>query len=265
MKTKTAYRPKSEILAENTPSENKPTVEAAIAPSPEAPAVAVDVRPGAEPQPQSVREHEKQISEADEAAAALKRQIEALRESEALNRHAAQQAARLQQQPPLTREGKLDLWRQQGMPADQIEFLEANPELVDYSDLAAFAANEAAQAGHERGSRQHMEATKQAFDQHFARLQAQAQQTEQPAMQESKFFAPPPPKPLRTPTSQHYSAPVSREIPNGGPRPEFEQDPRRVTLSVDERQIAKSAGITETEYARQKVRMMQAKARGEIV
>jgi hypothetical protein len=260
MRTKSAYREKP---AENIP----PTVEAAIAPSPEAPAVAVDVRPEPEPQPQSeaAREHEQQISQADEAADALRKQIEALRQSEQLQRQAATHAARLQQQP-LTREGKLDLWRQQGMPADQLAFLEANPALVDYSELAAFAANEAAQAGHERGSHEHMQATKQIFDKHLAHLQAQAQRQTEPAMTEppSKFFAPPPAKPVRAP-SVPYSAPVSREIPNGGPRPQFEENPSRVILSADEKAIARASNITEVEYARQKVRMMQAKARGEIV
>jgi hypothetical protein len=254
MRTKSAYREnKSE-------SENKPAVEAAIAPSPEAPAVAVDVRPESEPQPQpqpqAVREHEKQISEADEGATALKRQIEALRESEALNRHAAQQAARLQQRP-LTREEKLAAWKAQGMPSDQLAFLEANPQMVDYSDLAAFAANEAAQAGHERGSREHMHATKQIFDQHMEHLkqQATANNPESAMTPTPKFF----------PRHVPVSAPVSRQIPDGSPRPEYEQDPRRVHLSVEEREIARASGITEVQYAANKIKLMQAKARGEIV
>jgi hypothetical protein len=245
MRTKSAYR-------ENKfEGENKPAVEATVPPSPEAPAVAVEVRPESEPQPQPP----------DEAALALQKQIAELRRSEELNRHAAEQAVRMPQRP-LTREEKLAAWQQQGMPADQLEFLKANPELVDYSELAAFAANEAAQAGHERGSRQHMEATKQAFDQHFARLQAQAQHQTESAMQESKFFAPLPlPKPR---TTSIVSAPVSREIPSGGPRSEFETNPGRVVLSPDEKIIAKNSGISEVEYARNKIRMMHMKASGEI-
>jgi hypothetical protein len=251
MRTKSAYREK--------PAENTPAVEIETAPSPEAPVVAAEVRAESEAPAQSKVDR-------DEAAEALQKQIEELRKSEALQRQAAQQAARLQQQPPLTREGKLDLWRQQGMPADQIAFLESNPELIDYSDLAAFAANEAAQAGHERGSREHMHATKQIFDQHMEHLkqQATANNPESAMTPTPKFFEPPPPPPPR-PRHVPVSAPVSRQIPDGSPRSEYEQDPRRVHLSVEEREIARASGITEVQYAANKIKLMQAKARGEIV
>jgi hypothetical protein len=246
MKTKTAYRPKSESPAENIPAD-KPAVEAVIAPSPEAPTVGVDVRPDTE------------ATKADAAAEALKRQVEELARSEAFLRQQAQP----QPPRPMTREEKLAVWQQQGMPGDQLEFLKANPELVDYSDLAAFAANEAAQAGHERGSNEHMHATKELFDKHLAHLQAQAQQQTEPAMKTTPdFFQPPLPKAPRASTS-HWSAPVSREAPDSR-RPEIETDPRRVTLSVDERLIAKSCNLSDTEFARQKLKMLRMKASGEI-
>jgi hypothetical protein len=257
MRTKSAYREK--------PAEISPAVEAAIAPSPEAPAVAVDVRPGTESEAE--RKYAEEVTKADETAEALRRQVEALRDSEALHRHAAEQAARLQQRP-LTREEKLGAWKAQGMPADQVEFLEANPQMIDYSDLAAFAANEALQAGHARGSHEHMQAMKQLFDQHLAHLQAQAQAQAQhraePDMKPTpEFFQPPPPPKPRTPPSI-VSAPVSREVPSGGPRPEFETDERRVVLSPDEKLVAKASGITEVQYARNKIKMLRMKASGEI-
>jgi hypothetical protein len=255
MRDKTAYRPKPE------------TPEAVIAAPAEGPAVAVDIRPAsesAETQPEAAREYEKEATKADEAAEALRRQVDALRMSEQLNRQQAEHVARLQQWQSLTPAQKLDQWRQQGMADADYEFLVANPELVANDQLACMAANEAARRGFERGTEPFREATKQLFHEH---LQAQAQQqtqTEPAAMRENDFFKPPPPKPVR-PQSVPVSAPVSRTIPDGGPRPDFEQDPRRVNLSVEERGIAKASGISETEYARQKIRMMQAKQRGEIV
>jgi hypothetical protein len=251
MRTKTQYR--------EAKSESIPAVEAAIAPSPEAPTVAVDVRPESEPQTQSEPERRAEEIKADAAAEALKRQIEALRQSEALLRQPPQP------QRPLSRDEKLAVWRQQGMPGDQLEFLKANPAMVDYSDLATFAANEALQAGHERGSGEHMRATKDLFDQHLAHLQAQAQQqAAEPAMKTTTdFFQPPLPKAPRAPAS-HYSAPVSRDVPNGGPRPEFEENPSRVHLSVEEKQIAAASGISLTEYAKGKIALQRRKAAGEI-
>jgi hypothetical protein len=69
-----------------------------------------------------------------------------------------------------------------------------------------------------------------------------------------KFFEPPPPKAPRASSAQ-YSAPVSREVPSAIPRSEREQfDPTRVHLSVEEKEIARASKISETEYARQKLK-----------
>jgi hypothetical protein len=261
MRTKSQYR------------EAKPEIPAAVVEQPDGSAAAVSVEHHGEPESEPVaeierdesealRQHAKEVSEADSAGAALKRQIEELARSEQLQKQAAQYAAQQQQRPP-TREEKLALWRQQGMPDDQVEFLKANPELVDYSELAAFAAGEALQAGHERGSHDHMRATKEIFDKHLAHLQAQAQQQIEPAMTPTpKFFAPPPSKPPRA-SSVRFSAPVSRDVPSAVPPSErYTEDPRRVTLSVDEREIARASGISETEYARQKIRLEREKREG---
>ena len=54
------------------------------------------------------------------------------------------------------------------------------------------------------------------------------------------------------------SAPVSREVPNGGtPRSRT-----RVELSPAEKEHARAAGITEAEYAKQKLRLLDLKAEG---
>src|SRR5512136_2258186 len=106
MRTKSAYREKP---AENIP----PAVEAAIAPSPDAPAVAVEVRPGNGAAPEAAHEYEKEITKADETAEALRRQVDALRQSEQLLKQGHVPQA-LPQQPP-TREHLLDQWRRQGV------------------------------------------------------------------------------------------------------------------------------------------------------
>jgi hypothetical protein len=55
-----------------------------------------------------------------------------------------------------------------------------------------------------------------------------------------------------------YSAPVSREPPGMSSG----QRPMRIQLSVEERQMAKSLGLSEQEYAKQKARMLTEKKAG---
>lgn len=56
------------------------------------------------------------------------------------------------------------------------------------------------------------------------------------------------------------SAPVSREVPNG----KVNQRSSKIDLTVAQREAAKSAGITEAEYAKQLQRMNEMKANGQI-
>jgi hypothetical protein len=259
MKTKTAYRPKPEI-PENIPAENTSAVEAVIA-APEAPAVAIEVKPESEPpaETEAVREYEKQTTTAAAAAAALKRQVDALRQSEALLRQA------VQPQRPLTREQLLDQWRRGGVSDANLKFLADNPELIDGWQLTYHAANEATQRGHEPDSDAHREATKEIFHRYLAEAEkqaAQAQTPTEPAMTSTpEFFRPKAPPPAR---QQHapVSAPVSRSIPNGGSRSEYQQDPTKVHLSVEEKEIARASGISEIEYARQRLRLEKEKRDG---
>jgi hypothetical protein len=247
MRTKSAYREK--------PAANiNPPAEAVITPAPDAPAVAAEVRPQSEPQAGS--------SQPDEAAAALRRQIDELRRSETMNRRAAELAVRPQQ--PLSREQKIELWRQQGMGDQEAEFLKQHPMMIDANMLTAYAAREALQAGHERGSETFLQETKRIFDKHIADLQTQAETPTEPAMTPTpKFFEPPPQARPRAPQGPIVSAPVSRETP-GMRRAEAESDPRRVTLSIEEREIARASGISEIEYARNKIKLQGMKARGEV-
>ena len=66
------------------------------------------------------------------------------------------------------------------------------------------------------------------------------------------------PAPMPEPRpAPRYSAPVSRTTPGGG-----YTRPGEVTLSPEERQIARASGISDLEYARNKVRLAQEKALG---
>jgi hypothetical protein len=105
-----------------------------------------------------------------------------------------------------------------------------------------------------------MRAMKEIFDTH---LRAQARQPDPAMTPTPKFFAPPPPKPVRQP-GPIVSAPVSRTVPDGSVRPQYEQDPTRVTLTPDEKLLAKASGLTELERARGKARVQGMKARGEL-
>jgi hypothetical protein len=68
-----------------------------------------------------------------------------------------------------------------------------------------------------------------------------------------------PEKPQEQQRTNIVSAPVSREVPSGG------TGTRRngqVTLSPAEKEAAKDAGVTETEYAKQKLRLIEEKSKG---
>lgn len=186
--------------------------------------------------------------QADESRHALKSQIENLRRSEQLQRQA-------QMRQP-SREQLLELWKQQGMTEPEADFLRANPELIDNPQLTALSAHEAAQMGHERGTESHMQATKQLF---HNRLRDHAMVNAQtPA-----FFAPPAsPEPTGRQRSAIVSAPVSREAPGttGG---YSEPSPSRIHLTAAEVEIARASGISEKQYALNKLRMLRERSNGE--
>ena len=105
-----------------------------------------------------------------------------------------------------------------------------------------------------------MEKTKAIFHKQLARMQEQA---ENPAMQKTPAFfshRQPPPAPAPRTAASYVSAPVSRDVP--GPDRERYGNPSRVTLSVDELQIAKASGISPAEYARHKLRLEAEKRAG---
>jgi hypothetical protein len=66
-------------------------------------------------------------------------------------------------------------------------------------------------------------------------------------------------QPQSKPARPQYSAPVSREVPSAGG---FRQS-GRVTLTVEDREFARIAGVSDVEYAKQKARLLEMKASGE--
>jgi hypothetical protein len=191
----------------------------------------------------------------DEAGEALKKQLESLCQSEALQR---QRVAQMMQPRPMSREEKLSSWRAAGAEEADLQFLEQNPRMVDLDDLTRVAAAQAAEQGHERGTPEHREVTKALFDHHLAQAQ-QAQPAASPAATPA-FFQPP--EPTRSPAAPDrgsiYSAPVSRTVP--GYR---EPSPRQVKLTGEEQQIARASGISDVQYAANKLKMLRERAAGE--
>jgi hypothetical protein len=164
-----------------------------------------------------------------------------------------------QAQRPPSREEKLATWRANGGDEGDISFLEANPEMIDRHDVTVIAA--AAQQGFQRGTPQHRERTREIFE---ASLQPQPAASARPAVADpAGFFQPP--EPSRSPAAQDrgsiYSAPVSRTTSPGSYR---EPSPRQVKLSPIEQEIARNLGLSDVAYAEGKIRMMRAKANGDL-
>lgn len=214
--------------------------------------MSIEVPPGEKIDTEAVEEALQTAVEADEAAAALKRQIEAIHEAEALQRQQAGQMMAAQR--PLTREQKLDFWRQQGLTDEETKFLQANPEMIDNSAVTNHAAALALQEGHERDSESYFAAVKNNFDEHMQQMQAQAAATA------PEFWRPPAPRASAPPSSAYVSAPVSREVPTGGER---QLTPSQVRLSAEEQEIARASGISLRTYAENKIRLMKEKASGQ--
>jgi hypothetical protein len=228
-----------------TVSDNQPTIK-----------IEVNGEPIAEP----VREALNQASAADAATEALKAQIAALKRGEEMHRqHAEAQAevaakAEEWKQSPPSHKDLLDHWEKlHGMPRVERLFLEEHPELIDNRELTAQAALEAHQQGLERGTDAFNQATLAGFHRHLQGAQRQVEQPERPA-----------PPMLAAPErdlSAIVSAPVSREAPSAGDG--SRNRPGRITLTAEERNFARTIGLSEENYAKQKLRLLEAQANGE--
>lgn len=176
----------------------------------------------------------------NDATSALQRQIEALRQSETLQQQAQAMAAAQQRRQAWVQSNELaqsnyailnDLHGE----ALRAGFADTSPEYFDFLNgrLAALHAQQPATA-----------ATHLAEE-----MQARAAQDHTPE--------PPQRKPVSN--SAIVSAPVSREVPSSN----GQRQSGRITLTREQLDAAKIAGVTPAEYARQLLRLNELKASGE--
>lgn len=135
------------------------------------------------------------------------------------------------------------------IPASAKSWLKEHPEYVTNPRLNAkiqYLHHEVLEEGHRFGDPAYFESLE-------TKLGLRDEQQEEEADN-----APPPP-PVRTSQRTHIvSAPVSRETPSSSGT----RNSANETLTKDEREAAKIAGITEAEYAKQKRRIREMKANG---
>jgi hypothetical protein len=136
------------------------------------------------------------------------------------------------------------------MTDKKADFLRRHETMIDFPRSRLWQPMKRLQRGLKRTAA-YWQAIEQGFDKQMNRLRAQAEQV-QPT---PAIFAPPPaPQPRRPSTASIVSAPVSRQPPGSEPRP---VSPERMatTLSIAEQEVARNAGISLQEYARQKLKM----------
>ena len=220
----------------------------------------IKIEVNGEPIAEPVREALNRASAADAATEALKGQIAALKRGEQMQQQAAaiqaEAAAKAQEwaQSPPSHKDLLDHWEKvHGMPKLERLFLEEHPELIDNKELTAQAALEAHQQGLQRGTDEFNAHTLMAFNRHLQGAQRQAE----PARQPSPMLATP-----ERDLGAIVSAPVSREAPSAGDGSRTR--PGQIRLTAEERHFAHTIGLSEADYARQKLRLQQAKATGDI-
>jgi hypothetical protein len=134
-------------------------------------------------------------------------------------------------------------------------FLSQHPEMIDHPQVLTAAIGTTVRSGVSRDAPEFFDKVKSNFDFHLDRFQRQA------AAQSPEFFRPPPVRePSRSTPASIVSAPVSRDV-IGTDRLSL---PTKVTLTAEEKDAARFSGISELTYAENKIRLMAAKARGEI-
>ncbi len=243
-------KPEAEPVEPPNIPEVKINGEAAIP----AEAVSLEAAPTVEPEDSEAAKAVEAATLADQSRSRLMEQIAALRQAEDLQR---QHQAQLAQIRAPSREDKLAYWQQAGMPEAELRFLEENPSMIDHDQIAAVAAQETMAAGIGRESPEFLPAVKENFEKRFRHLQAQG------AAQSPEFFKPRPAPERSVPDQSYYvSAPVTRQTPTGSPR--VDSNPTKIRLSAEEKQIAAASGISEVEYAKNKIELERQKRTGQI-
>ncbi|MFZ0113980.1 MAG: hypothetical protein WAL15_06465, partial [Xanthobacteraceae bacterium] len=152
----------------------------------------------------------------------------------------------------------LQFWKHNGLGESAVQFLLTHPQHI--VGLTDFASRQAIQQGHQPGSAAHTEAAKEIFHDNLERLEAQTAADPAPAPQPFPRSSPEPLPPEPPERNSHYSAPPSRGEIGGYREPTLSS----VKLSAEERQIAAVSGISEVQYAKNKLEMMRRQRAGEL-
>jgi hypothetical protein len=181
----------------------------------------------------------------DDPSDALQKQINALRNSEQIQRQQSEHATQV---------------------ARLTALIGQNPDMIQNPMLLQMAANEVEREGHNLPlhSDEFFHKVKANFEGRMRRLNEPDDLPLKPSIEPApKFFEVPEPKPRSNPSM--YSAPVSREVP-GSSREATEiasgRASSRVTLSIEQKDMARRLGQTEREYAEGLLELRRRKSEG---
>lgn len=170
-----------------------------------------------------------------------------------LSRIAAEMSAEAGQAPAPAapaashREGQFTKWREQGLSGAQAMFLSKNPHMADHPAMLATAAQAAKEACQENDiepdTHEYFEVLRQTFDEFL-----------KPA---PKYFQPEGFESAPRERSAMVSAPVERTVPTGN-----YNDRGQIRLTPEQREAAAIAGVSESLYAEQLLRLREAKEAG---
>jgi hypothetical protein len=187
---------------------------------------AVQAEPPAAPMPDVVMSVDTDLS-ADDASEQFKKQIDALRHSEQIQRQRVSDAQQVEQVR---------------------NYISQHPAMLENPGLLKLAAHEVGNGDHglEAHSPEFFNLVKANFENRMRRLNEPDDLS--PSAETPKFFEPP--EPRGSPSM--FSAPVSRSIPGSSPEATEVASGRkasRVTLSIEQKDMARRLGQTEAEYA----------------
>ena len=207
--------------------------------APETPAPEVPPLPADEPQPEPPAQ---EPLRQDDATLALRRQIESMRQSEQVQR----------QPQPVSREQRLEAWRQQGLSDAETQFFQNHPAMLDNPELTNFAVHKAREAGFERGTEGIFAAVETIFSANMNQQAAEMPQQPAPSYSHHRHRA------HRGLDIAHRSPTRFQVADQAGA-----QHPVKVTLSPSEVEAARISGLSVEDYARQKIEYERQLSAGE--
>jgi hypothetical protein len=199
---------------------------------------------------------------------ALREQIQKLHQAEQFQRARFEQMeqerqmrqARLAQMQPPTLEQTMEFLKERGVPLGDRQMLLENKDMLRHLNITDRCASEALASGLERDTEPYRDFIRQKFTTVMQHLQQQAGQDVPEPFRPSP---PPAPQPQAQTRAAITSAPVSREVASGnGER--YQSHLSQVHLSADERAIASASGISDREYALNKLKLQKLKREGSI-